>query len=112
MATLKLLEGVTYLQAHTAVSAKEFLSETDFAAFCRKHGYDAADVDAWAEWFRTHPDVVDKKAHDAQMSSMAELRKEIARKDRVLSRKEKALADAETMLMLAKKAEAIWNKRR
>ena len=30
MASLKLPKGVTYLQAHTAVNAKAFMSETDF----------------------------------------------------------------------------------
>ena len=51
---------------------------------------------------------VDKKLHDAQMSAMAELKKENARKGREIARKDKALADAATMLMLSKKAEAIW----
>ena len=54
------------------------------------------------------PDAVDKKLHDAQMSAMSELKKENARKDREIARKDKALADAATMLMLSKKAEAIW----
>ena len=108
MTSLKLPKGVTYLQAHTAVNAKAFMSESDFGQFCRKHGYLASTVDAWAEWFNNHPDAVDKKLHDAQMSAMAELKKENARKDREIARKDKALADAATMLMLSKKAEAIW----
>ena len=72
------------------------------------HRYLASTVDAWTEWFNNHPDVVDKKLHDAQMSAMSELKKENARKDREIARKDKALADAATMLMLSKKAEAIW----
>ena len=39
---------------------------------------------------------------------LAELKKENARKGREITRKDKALADAATMLMLSKKAEAIW----
>ena len=108
MTSLKLPKGVTYLQAHTAVVAREIMSETAFGQFCRKHGYLASTVDAWAEWFNNHPDAVDKKLHDAQMSAMAELKKENARKGREIARKDKALADAATMLMLSKKAEAIW----
>ena len=108
MTSLKLPKGVTYLQAHTAVVAREIMSETAFGQFCRKHGYLASTVDAWAEWFNNHPDAVDKKLHDAQMSAMAELKKENARKGREIARKDKALADATTMLMLSKKAEAIW----
>ena len=49
-----------------------------------------------------------RSIHDAQMSAMAELKKENARKGRGIARKDKALADAATMLMLSKKAEAIW----
>ena len=108
MTSLKLPKGVTYLQAHTAVVAREIMSETAFGQFCRKHGYLASAVDAWAEWFNNHPDAVDKKLHDAQMSAMSELKKDNARKDREIARKDKALADAATMLMLSKKAEAIW----
>lgn len=103
MTSLKLPKGVTYLQAHTAVVAREIMSETAFGQFCRKHGYLASTVDAWAEWFNNHPDAVDKKLHDAQMSAMSELKKENARKDREIARKDKALADAATMLMLSKK---------
>ena len=103
MTSLKLPKGVTYLQAHTAVVAREIMSETAFGQFCRKHGYLASTVDAWAEWFNNHPDAVDKKLHDAQMSAMAELKKENARKGREIARKDKALADAATMLMLSKK---------
>lgn len=39
MTILKLPKGVTYLQAHTAVVAREIMSETAFGQFCRKHGY-------------------------------------------------------------------------
>lgn len=56
MADLKLPKGVTYLQALTAVNAKAFLSESDFGQFCRKHGYLASTVDAWAELFSKHPE--------------------------------------------------------
>ena len=74
MTSLKLPKGVTYLQAHSAVVAREIMSETAFGQFCRKHGYLASTVDAWAEWFNNHPDAVDKKLHDAQMSAMSELK--------------------------------------
>ena len=66
MADLKLLKGVTYLQAFTTVNAKAFLSETDFGQFCRKHGYLASPAYTWPEWFSKHPDAVDKRQHDAQ----------------------------------------------
>ena len=57
--------------------------------------------------FSKPPDAVDKRHHDAQASAITELKKENARQAREISRKDKALADAATMLMLSKKAEAI-----
>ena len=108
MTRLKLPKGVTYLQAHAAVVVRDIMSESDFGQYCRKHGYLASSVEEWAKWFAVHPDAVDKKTHDAQTSALSELKKENARQSRELSRKDKALADAATMLMLSKKAEAIW----
>ena len=57
--------------------------------------------------FSKPTDAVDKRQHDAQASAITELKKENARQAREISRKDKALADAATMLMLSKKAEAI-----
>ena len=108
MTSLKLPKGVTYLQAHTAVNAKEFMSETDFGQFCRKHGYLASTVEQWADWFSKNPDAVNKKAHDSTVSALSEMQKLNAQQAREITRKDKALADAATMLLLSKKAEAIW----
>ena len=108
MASLKLPKGVTYLRAHHAVVAMELLDEAGFGQFCRKNGYLASSVEEWARWFKTHPDAVDKKEHDAQCAAMAGLKRKNALQAREISKKNKALTDAATMLMLSKKAEAIW----
>ena len=108
MTSLKLPKGVAYLQAYRAVAAREFLDEADFGQFCRKNGYLASSVEEWARWFKTHPDAVDKKEHDAQCAAMAGLKRKNALQAREISKKNKALTDAATMLMLSKKAEAIW----
>lgn len=108
MTNLKLPKGVTYLQAHTAVNAKELLSETDFGQFCRKHGYLASSVEQWADWFRKNPDAVNKKVLDSTLSELSTMQKINAQQTREIAKKDKALADAATMLLLSKKAEAIW----
>ena len=59
-----------------------------------------------------HPDAVDKRQHDAQASAITELKKENARQAREISRKDKALADAATMLMLSKKPRRSGGKRK
>ena len=112
MTSLKLPKGVTYLQAFKAVIAKEFLSQADFEQFCRKHGYLASTVEQWADWFSKNPDAVSKKAQDSAVSALNEMQKLNARQAREITRKDKALADAKTMLMLSKKAEAIWGKKK
>ena len=108
MTNLKLPKGVTYLQAHTAVNAKELLSETEFGQFCRKHGYLASTVAQWADWFSKNPDAVNKKVHDSTLSELSAIQKINAQQTREIAKKDKALADAATMLLLSKKAEAIW----
>lgn len=111
MTKLKLPKGVTYLQAHTAVNAREFMSETDFGQFCRKHGYLASTIEQWADWFKKNPDAVNKKTHDTTLSALSTMQKENAQQAREIAKKDKALADAATMLLLSKKAEAIWGER-
>ncbi len=115
MEKLKLPKGMTYLKAYKAVNAQEFMSETDFGQYCRKHGLLAATVEEWALWFKGHPDMVDRKELDECQSELRKSRRESAwkteeidKRDREINRKNKALADASTMLMLSKKAQAIW----
>lgn len=115
MTTLKLPKGVTYLQAYEAVVLKKALSETDFGQYCRRQGLLSTTVDQWVAWFASHPNAVDEqelvakdKALSASQSTVYELRQTNAKQAQELSKKDKALANAATMLMLSKKAQAIW----
>ena len=108
MTKLKLPKGVSYLQAYAAVIVREIMSEADFGQYCRKHGYLASNVEQWAAWFSKNPDAVNKKVHDSTVSELSEAKKLNAQQAREIAKKDKALADAATMLLLSKKAEAIW----
>lgn len=108
MTKLKLPKGVTYLQAIKAVSAKEVLNETDFGKYCRERGLLESEVREWGKWLAKHPNVVDGKELEASNLKLLHSQRLVAQKDRELARKDKALANTATMLMLSKKAEAIW----
>ncbi len=111
MEKLRLPTGVTCLEAHKAVCAREFLSGADFGAYCRRHGFSASTVEAWAGWFREHPDGVDRGEVDAALSELRKARRELAckteelrKREREIARIDKALADAALMLSLSKKS--------
>ena len=108
MTKLKLPKGVTYLQASKAVSAEEVLNETDFDKYCRERGLLESEVREWGRWLAKHPDVVDGRELEASNLKLLHSQKLVAQKDRELARKDRALANTATMLMLSKKAEAIW----
>ena len=108
MSKLRLPKGVTYLQAHEAVAAKRLLSETDYGAYCRKNGLVNTTVEGWAKWFAAHPDACNSEDLQAERQLRVQAQRDAAAKDKELARKDKALSETATMLVLAKKAQAIW----
>lgn len=108
MKKLKLPQNVSYLQAHEAVTAQRLLSETEFGAYCRKHGLLSSSVSEWAKWFKTHPNACNAEDLQAERQLRLKAQSEATAKTKELARKDKALADTTTMLVLAKKAQAIW----
>lgn len=108
MKKLDLPRGISYLDAHRAVVARDIMSESDFGAYCREQGILASDVALWASWFEANPVACNgqdlsqaEKCIQQHSTRIKQLEKELAQKD-------KALSDTATMLVLAKKAEAIW----
>lgn len=85
------------------------LSEVDRGEYCRKRGLYPQQLQAWrraceqanAEARSLPP----RSNHDAQADQ-----RRIRELERELRRKEKALAEAAALLVLRKKAEAIWGK--
>lgn len=107
---LRLPKGVSYLQAHEAVTAMALLGESEFGAYCRKHGYTADAVKKWKAWFEAHPGAVSSDEHREARSQLNEALREVQSLHKQIGKKDKALAEAATMLLISKKAEAIFGK--
>ena len=83
------------------------LNEADLAEYCRKRGLYPAQIAAWRS--------ACEQANDWDRASTARLgqatkeeRKRIKDLERELARKDRALAETAALLVLRKKASAIW----
>ena len=108
MSKLKLPQGVSYLEAYKAVVARQLLNDVDFGAYCRKTAILAADVDAWARWFKNHPEGCSLEELKKERQLRVKAQGAAAEANRNLALKDKALSETATMLVLAKKAQALW----
>ncbi len=106
--------GWSLAQGIEAVGARNaFGDDTDaYGAYCRRVGIRTTEVDAIDQWVKDNGGVMGVLQHQESMVEFHRTKKELASRDAELSKKDKALADAATMLVLAKKAEAIWGARR
>jgi hypothetical protein len=90
-----------------AVIETASLNETDLGAYCRRRGIHAEQLAVWRaacaranDWDRAASRQIARETKDAN--------KRIQQLERELARKEKALAEAAALMILRKKAEAIW----
>ena len=83
------------------------LSEAELAEYCRKKGLYAEQVAAWKDNCMQANATAIEQAEAAKDQSRA-ARKEIKDLKRDLRRKDKALAETAALLVLRKKANAIW----
>lgn len=106
--------GWTLAQGIEAVGARNaFGDDTDaYGAYCRRMGIRTTDIDAIDQWVKDNGGVMGVQQHQEAMVDFHRTKKELASLGAELSRKDKALSDAATMLVLSKKAEAIWGARR
>ncbi len=106
--------GWTLAQGIEAVGARNaFGDDTDaYGAYCRKVGIRTTDIDAIDQWVKDNGGVMGVQQHQEAMVDFHRTKKELASLGAELLRKDKALSDAATMLVLSKKAEAIWGARR
>ena len=81
------------------------MSGDEISAYCRRHGFYTMQLKEWENHFMKN-DSSDQK----YKAEIIDLRKRNAELERALRRKEKALAEAAALLILKKKAEAIWGK--
>lgn len=78
------------------------MNEAELSAYCRERGLYVSEIKEWAKRLE---ESLDSKADLAELTA----EKQRARKlEKELKRKEKALAEAAALLVLRKKADAIW----
>jgi transposase-like protein len=80
------------------------MNEAERSAYCREKGLYPEQLDTWKETFEAldnTPSPADKKELGAERKKTHKLKKQLRRKD-------KALAETAALLVLSKKAQAIW----
>ena len=83
------------------------MPETDLAEYCRKKGLYVEEVKAWKDaCMNANGGVAQEAARLSRELKASERANKILQKE--LDRKEKALAEAAALLVLRKKADAIW----
>lgn len=83
------------------------MSETELAEYCRKKGIYVEEVNAWKDaCINANGGVAREAARLSKELKAAERENKQLQKE--LDRKEKALAEAAALLVLRKKADAIW----
>jgi transposase-like protein len=100
-------EGWTSRDKFAAVLETAALNEADLAEYCRKRGLYPAQIAAWRS--------ACEQANDWDRASSARLgratkeeKKRVKELERELARKDRALAETAALLVLRKKAAAIW----
>jgi transposase-like protein len=83
------------------------LNAAELAEYCRRRGLYAEQIAAWREACRSANANAGEQAR-SQREQSKEDRKRIRQLEKELHRKEKALAEAAALLVLRKKAQAIW----
>ena len=81
------------------------LDEVSLGKYCREHGLYSYQLTQWKDAFMKPQN--NKKKQD-QLSEIKTLKHENKRLQQDLRRKEKALAEASSLLILKKKADLIW----
>ena len=100
-------EGWSSRDKFTAVLETAALNEADLAEYCRKRGLYLAQIAVWR--------AACEQANDRDRASTARLgratreeKKRVKDLERELARKDRALAETAALLVLRKKASAIW----
>ena len=83
------------------------LNEAELAVYCRKKGLYVEQVKSWKESCQQANTGAEQKEKAIKKRSLKE-KKEIQSLKKELRRKEKALAETAALLVLRKKADAIW----
>jgi transposase-like protein len=83
------------------------LNEQELSEYCRKKGLYAEQVVRWKEAAIAGNEAPERLTK-AERRELQQLKKKSRKTEKELRRKEKALAEAAALLILEKKAQAIW----
>ena len=80
--------------------------------FCRSHGITLEELKAFSAWINANDDIVPAtqfRTREKELTqAVAKLSSDNLEKDKAIRRQEKALSEAAALLILSKKAQAIW----
>ena len=83
------------------------LNEAELAEYCRRKGLFVEQITAWREACQEANAHTAERTREQREQSKSD-RKRIKQLEKELQRKEKALAEAAALIILRKKAQAIW----
>jgi len=92
----------------TAVLETASLNAEGIAQYCRRRGLYPEQIQQWRQACERATDPRQSKVTPEERDDRSALRRRVRELERELQRKEAALVEAATLLVLAKKAEAIW----
>ena len=92
-----------------SVIATAAMNEAERSAWCREQGLYPEQLDAWRQAFESMDDEGKPSTRTSKAGQQTAVeRKSVQRLQKELARKDKALAEAAALLVLSKKAQAIW----
>jgi len=100
-------EGWSAKDKFGAVVETAAMNEVELGEYCRRRGLYPEQVRAWRDACEHATEWAQESAQELSQAVRQE-RKRAKELERELARKEKALAEAAALLVLRKKAEAIW----
>ena len=87
-----------------AVIKTAAMNEAERSEYCRASGLYVEQLDSWRESFES----MDVAASPKDKADLARERKRVKKLEKELKRKDRALAETAALLVLSKKAQAIW----
>ena len=100
-------EGWSSRDKFSAVLESATLSEAEIGEYCRKRGLYPEQIQAWRQACEQANDWRQSEKQRLQETQRAD-RKRLRELEKELERKDKALAETAALLVLRKKAQAIW----
>lgn len=101
-------DGFTSAEKFQWVVESAALNEQELGEFCRRRGFFPEQLAAWREVCLTANDYRPRREEQAERRELVKQNKQLQSE---LRRKEKALAEAATLLVLQKKVQALWGVR-